>query len=66
MITTNVHRVTDISVQHVKYDTFRQVKIVMWTEDGEYVDISAFTVGADQLAIKMLPDQHVEAQQAKE
>ena len=66
MITTNVHNVTALSVQHVKYDTFRQIRVVMRTSDGEYVEIAAFTVGDDQLQVKMLPDQHIEAQRVTE
>jgi hypothetical protein len=66
MITTNVHNVTELSIQHVKYDTFRQVRVVMRASDGEYVEIAAFTVGDDRVAIKMLPDQHVESQRVAE
>jgi hypothetical protein len=66
MITTNVHNVTELSIQHVKYDTFRQVRVVMRTSDGEYVEIAAFTWGNDRVEIKMLPDQHVESQRVQE
>jgi stalled ribosome rescue protein Dom34 len=66
MITTNVHRVTELTIQHVKYDTFRHIRIVMRTADGEYVEIAAFTVGDDKMQITTLPDQHVESQQASQ
>jgi hypothetical protein len=63
MITANIHHVTAISLQLVKFGSFISHKLVFATEDGQ-VEINAFASGPLELVVKPPRDTHIDSEEA--
>jgi hypothetical protein len=53
-VTTNVHRVVKVTMQHNIFDSFRSLTIVLDLSDGDRVSIDAFS--DERLQVETLPD----------